>query len=552
MGKKSKRVRSGGDRPAQARRSVDGGGPTEAEEETAANLRFEDPFADEFEGEVVADLDGGEEEEDAEKHLAVDGGEGAGKGGEGGGGVRAWNPLSSDPLPPGEELEVDESAYKMRHALRPEWPALSFDFLGDDLGSNRTRFPHTALVAVGSQADRPERNSLTVMRLSDLGRTGYVRTREQEDDEYLGEEYDRDDDEDDEDDDDVFDLDPVVEPYSLPHPSGGINRVRSMPQHPEVVATWSEAGSVSLYDVGGVLDAFGRSSGGGGGGEGRKIRRDPFLVYSGHETEGYAMDWSPVKAGRMATGDCAGGIHIWEPAEGMDGGGGGRGGRPTQWSSVSFTVTSTYAATGGSNLDNPSVEDVQWSPTEATVFATAECGGYVRVYDVRCRDRPMITSRIHPTGADVNVLAWNGHVSNLLATGGDDGMLSVWDLRNFRPGGAGGGGDGDGDAPAPLARFTAHRNPITGLEWHPTDESMLAVSDEAGAYIYDLSIEEDEPQDGGAGEGAGGGDGELPPQLLFVHCGSESVKEVHWHPQVASMVMTTALSGFSLFIPSNL
>ena len=152
--------------------------------------------------------------------------------------------------------------------------------------------------------------------------------------------------------------------------------------------------------------------------------------------------------------------------------------------------------------------------------------------------------------ADVNVLAWNGHVSNLLATGGDDGMLSVWDLRNFRPGGAGGGGDGD--APAPLARFTAHRNPITGLEWHPTDESMLAVSDEAGAYIYDLSIEEDEPQDGGAGEGAGGGDGELPPQLLFVHCGSESVKEVHWHPQVASMVMTTALSGFSLFIPSNL
>ena len=124
--------------------------------------------------------------------------------------------------------------------------------------------------------------------------------------------------------------------------------------------------------------------------------------------------------------------------------------------------------------------------------------------------------------------------------------------REDRGAGECGDGDGDGDAPAPLARFTAHRNPITGLEWHPTDESMLAVSDEAGAYIYDLSIEEDEPQDGGAGEGAGGGDGELPPQLLFVHCGSESVKEVHWHPQVASMVMTTALSGFSLFIPSNL
>ena len=575
MGKKSKRVRSGGgaavaqsmpapsspamivdenvsasgaDRPAKkmtnAQRQT---GSTGEEEETMDNLRFQDPYIDEYEEEEILDDgdgaamegddgDGGDRKISAARDPHHFDGQDV---------IRSWNPLTSDPLAPGEKLEVDPTAYKMLHGLTPEWPSLSFDFIRDDLGENRTRFPHTAIVAVGSQADRPDKNKLTIMKLSDLARTGVVKTKEEEEDEILGEEFnpdedsdDSDDEDDEEEDDEIADLDPIVEPFSLRH-EGGINRIRVMPQHSEVVATWSDTGTVNLYDVRGILDIFNRSAGGGDDGRGGgKFRRDPFFVYQGHSTEGYAMDWSRVKAGQMATGDCDGNIHLWQMANGGAGG---------SWNNSSFAVSSTYGPSGG-NIDQPSVEDIQWSPTEATVFATAECGGYVKVYDVRCKDRAMISNKIHSNGADVNVLAWNGLVSNLLATGGDDGVLTVWDLRNFQSSPASGA-----DTPSPLARFTAHRNPITSLEWHPTDESMIAVSDEAGTYIYDLSIEEDEPnEDSGAGGGAGGEGGEIPPQLLFVHCGSESVKEVHWHPQVASMVMTTALTGLSMFIPSNL
>ena len=516
---------------------------SDLEMETAENLRFQDPYIDEYEEEEVMD--------DQDSNLGDDQKMPAGLASrdphhyDGQDVVQSWNPLTSDPLAPGEKLEVDPSAYKMLHGLTPEWPSLSFDLIRDDLGENRTRFPHSAICVAGSQADRPDKNKLTIMKLSDLARTGFVKTKEEEEDDILGEEYNQDgndgesdsDDESKEDDEDeeIADLDPVVEHYSLRH-VGGVNRIRVMPQHPEIVATWSDTGAINLYDVKGILDTFKKSSGGGGSLDvGSKFRRDPFFTYQGHSTEGYAMDWSRVKAGQLATGDCDGNIHIWQPSGTLGGADG--------WNNSSFTVSSTYGASGG-NIDNSSVEDIQWSPTEPTVFATAECGGYVKVFDIRCKDRAMIVNKIHTNGADVNVLGWNGLVSNLLATGSDDGVLTVFDLRNFQP-------SAPSEPPQPLARFTAHRNPITSLEWHPTDESMIAVSDEAGTYIYDLSIEEDEPNEGNDGLCNGEG-GEIPPQLLFVHCGSECVKEVHWHPQVTSMVMTTALTGFSIFIPSNL
>ena len=33
-----------------------------------------------------------------------------------------------------------------------------------------------------------------------------------------------------------------------------------------------------------------------------------------HSAEGFALDWSPVAAGRLASGDCRSRIHVWEPS----------------------------------------------------------------------------------------------------------------------------------------------------------------------------------------------------------------------------------------------
>ena len=63
-------------------------------------------------------------------------------------------------------------------------------------------FPHSAIVAFGSQANRSDGNKLTIMKLDDLARTEIiVDCKEKEEDDVLGEKYSGSDDDVDEDSD---------------------------------------------------------------------------------------------------------------------------------------------------------------------------------------------------------------------------------------------------------------------------------------------------------------------------------------------------------------
>lgn len=269
----SKRPRSSDDTTAAAavkKVSADasGGGGTEGDGE---DLVFEDPFGDEFEPE---DIDGyGEDEGGSEK----EGGEAGAKDVAGDGmeivekeeaersqekevETKVWR-AGVDELTEGEELEYDSTAYHMYHSLRPEWPCLSFDVIRDSLGTNRSRFPHTVFAVAGTQADRADSNRLQIMKLSDLQRTRKAGGGS-------------DDDESEEEGPDETDDDPTLDHINIPH-RGGVNRVRSMPQQPHIVATWSESSDVHVWDLEKQMNSLAK-------GTPRTSKIDPVFTYDGH------------------------------------------------------------------------------------------------------------------------------------------------------------------------------------------------------------------------------------------------------------------------------
>jgi len=437
-------------------------------------LVFEDPFVDEY-----------EEEDVIETYEDNDDNDEPGK-------VETWDPQTR-PLEDGETLNYDSSAYKMFHSLRPEWPSLSFDILKDKLGAKRTKFPLTLFAVTGSQADRADRNKLTVMKFSELHKT----------------EHDEDSDMDEDDDGMNLDDDPVLETVNAPHP-GCTNRIRAMPQNSNVVATWADTGRVHIWDISEAIQQLSSK-----GSSGRSWRPTPVFTFEGHPEEGFAMAWSSRKAGHMITGDCRHHIYHWEPTGG------------STWSIDKIPFKG----------HKDSVEDLQWSPSEDTVFASCSVDKTVRIWDTRCKKRPMLTcSDAHDT--DVNVIAWNRLVEYLIVSGSDDGSFKIWDLRNFK-------------SQSPAAHFQWHTRPVTSVSWHPDDDSVLCVASADNTIsIWDMSVEAD--GDEAEMDLGDGNKRRVPPQMLFLHQGCKDPKEVKFHPQLPGVILSTGSEGYNVFRPCNL
>ncbi|PBK76699.1 WD40 repeat-like protein [Armillaria solidipes] len=408
-----------------------------------------------------------------------------------------------------EILEADDSVYLMRHSMGVDYPSLSFDILRDSLGDERQSFPATAYFVTGAQGETMKKNELRVCKLSSLHKTQKNVDSDSEDE--------------DDDDDDRLDEDPVLEYRSVPH-VGGVNRIRAQPLPPSTplppvsqpchVATWAETGKVHIWDVRPLIESLDVP-----GYTGNKDRtQSPVFTINSHgRAEGFALDWaaSGPSSLRLLTGDIHSKIYLTTST-------------PSGFNALSQPFTSHTS----------SVEDIQWSPSEPTVFASCSADKTIQVWDVRSKGRRSVASIEEAHDGDVNVISWNKSTTYLLLSGGDEGGIKVWDFRNMKKKST------NGPVSMPIASFNWHKAPITSLEWHPTEDSMfLASSADDQVTLWDLAVEQDDDEMGATDSS---GEQNVPPQLLFSHH-QQNVKEAHWHPQIPGSVISTGADGFDVY-----
>jgi ribosome assembly protein RRB1 len=469
------------------------------------------------------------------------------------------------------EIDFDTSAYVIYNRLEMSYPCLSFDIVKDDQPQDVNKFPLSLHMIAGAQTPpHVENNYIYVMKVDGI--------------KALKQENENDDDEEEEEEDEnegMGDV-PNLTSVRVQH-KGCVNRLRVNKINGRVLtASWSDKGKVHIFDlttpVQAVADQRSIKTY-----TAQKIEPKPIFTFGGHLIEGFAMDWSRVRSGSLATGDCKKNIHIWTM-------------RTNDWN------VDQQPLVGHEN----SVEDIKWSPEDSDVLASCSVDKSIRIWDLRQQSTSRCVVKVLDSHkSDVNVIDWNSKTKDLIVSGGDDGVVKVWDLRYLKR---------ENSTPFPVAQFDYHKKPITSVEWNPHDDTVMAVcSEDDRLTLWDLAVEKDEEQeevdkmeveddktktdtnssssssssdedeeeeeeeeeDGDKDEGddvdMDEDEGEqqedeeskvvdedgveygdldfkkIPEQMLFLHQGQVEIKELHWHPQLNGLLLSTALNGINIF-----
>lgn len=226
---------------------------------------------------------------------------------------KTYVPAAGDERMDPDEMEFDETAYIMYHKAESGYPCLSFDIIPDsNTGADRAvTYPQTVYLVAGTQAPQVHKNKLLVMKMSNLTRMKEKNRKTN----HRGGDEDEDDDDDDEEEESVDgENDPKLLSAQIPH-DGVVNRVRTVTLGAtQVAATWSESGRVDVWDLTKQLAAVEDQKTNDLFNKLKKVPK-PIFSFKGHHKEGFAMDWSHVSKGYLATGDCNKRIHVWKPLE---------------------------------------------------------------------------------------------------------------------------------------------------------------------------------------------------------------------------------------------
>ncbi|KAG5368237.1 Histone-binding protein [Yarrowia sp. C11] len=266
---------------------------------------------------------------------------------------------------------------------------------------------------------------------------------------------------------------------------GEVNRVRYMPQNPNIIATIGADGSVLMFDK--SKHPANPSN--------DECKADATLCH--HKSEGWSLSWNPKDRGKLLTCASDGTVALWDLVN--------------DYKSRSDGKMVTIAPKQIFTHHQGSVNDVTWHPSEKTLFASV--GDDQKLFVVDTTDNSTVFEADTKT-ASLSV-AFSPFNSRLVATSGEDGIINLWDFKS--------------SSQTPIGRLVGHEGPVGSLDWSPHNPRLLVSgSEDKRAIVWDVSRL-------GLKNGS---------EKLFVHAGhTEKVTEVGWNHGLEGVVGSVAFNS---------
>lgn len=99
------------------------------------------------------------------------------------------------------------------------------------------------------------------------------------------------------------------------------------------------------------------------------------------------------------------------------------------WDAAKLAAGDSAALISQTTKHTGAIKALQFNPLKPHILATAGAKGELFIYDVNDISNPFRLGSAAARSDDIECVAWNRKVSHILATGGQGGFVTVWDLK---------------------------------------------------------------------------------------------------------------------------
>ncbi|EGV62085.1 peroxisomal targeting signal 2 receptor [Yamadazyma tenuis] len=206
----------------------------------------------------------------------------------------------------------------------------------------------------------------------------------------------------------------------------------------------------------------------------------PVMNFKEHTREVFCVNWNMVEKNTFLSSSWDGTIKIWDPSRAQSlftlaserdssiGGGG------QLASSVPISHQQNHRQINTANC----VYNAVFSPHSPSTILSCNGGSRVQVWDIRS-PRPLTVEYIAHSGLEALSCDWNKYKANIVASGGTDKSVRIWDLRmiNRVDQSVPGMPSHTARGPTPLNELLGHDFAVRKVVWSPhSGEELLSTS----------------------------------------------------------------------------